>query len=187
VLLIAGFVGLVLRHPASKPAITIGVREYKSSVAVILEITNTGRTTIRYSPGNFDPDAWVQAVSQKGWTSRRSIGPLAGMVSMSALLRPGSNTFALIVLPRDTLRWQVGYKVRAASLRRRVQSRMPAKLWNALRPFLERILSDKEGPEREVVSPVFDCPHSQPFDPAAPWFEETDPEPQESPDEFLIS
>jgi hypothetical protein len=153
---------LLARRPAAKPPISIGVFSYDSwgkgpSLTVRIGITNTGRTAIRYNQVNFSGDAVLRTESRKGWTIR-DIGPLAMLPLMRALLRPGSNTSAFISLPSNTLRWQVSYHVRAASLRDRVVSRIPAKWHGRLYPLCKRWLSDKEGPEKEIASDVFECP-----------------------------
>jgi hypothetical protein len=160
-LLIAGFVGLVLRLPASKPDVTIGVRAYNhwgsESLDVCLGITNTGHVAIRYNRCNFDSNAWVRTESENGWTNG-DIGVIARVPSSQMLLCPGSNTFALLVLPPDTLRWQVGYRTRVASIRERVILRIPSKLRGILDPICKRVLSDKGGSQWEIRSPVFECP-----------------------------
>jgi hypothetical protein len=59
-----------------------------------------------------------------------------------------------------TLRWRVGYKAQAVSLRERVTERIPLKWRVRLRPLTER-LSNKEA-EHEITSAVFECPHNEP-------------------------
>src|SRR5205085_787670 len=128
VLLIGGFVWLVREHRPARLAIAIGVIDHRSwgqgpSSAVRVGITNTGRAIIRYNQMNFGGDASVRIESRNGWATR-DIGPGALFPWMPALLKPGSNTSAVIPLPEGTLRWQICYKIRAASVRERVVSRI---------------------------------------------------------------
>jgi hypothetical protein len=60
-------------------------------------------------------------------------------------------------LPPDCLRWQVGCKIREASLRDRVASTLSSKWRNRL-DLLCQLLPNREGPELEVCSGVFECP-----------------------------
>jgi len=145
-----------------KPSISIGVLSYDlwgkgPAFSVRLGVTNTSRTTIRYNQLNFSGDALLRTESQRGWTTR-DIGPGAVFPLMPALLPPGSNAPAFILLPADTLRWQIRYPVRAASPRDRVMSRLPPKWRGRLRPLCERVFSAKEGPEQQIASDVFELP-----------------------------
>jgi hypothetical protein len=148
-----------------RPAISIGVLAYEPwagkgpSLLVRVGITNTGCRTITYNQINFDGDAWVRTESPSGWTTRDN-GPFALLPLLPELLRPGSTTIVLIYLPEGTLRWQVGFKVRTASLSERVNRRIPAKWYRRLHPLCERYLSNKEQ-EQDVQSGVFECPHNQ--------------------------
>jgi hypothetical protein len=154
------------RRHSAKPVITIGVLSYGNwgngpSLAVRVGMTNTGRTTLRYSHFNLSGDAMLRTESRKGWTTR-DIEPrhnLPGPLLKRAVLSPGSNSLATIVLPSDTLRWQVSYEVSAPSLRARVVSRLPNKWRTGLDPICKRLFSDKEGPTQVIVSDVFECPH----------------------------
>src|SRR5437879_6257891 len=106
---------------------------------------------------NFSADAWVRTESRAGRTTR-DVGPLA----LATLLRPGSNTTTSIALPSDTLRWQVAYKVRSASLRHRVVSRIPDKWRLRLYPLYVRLLPDQQDREQEIRSALFESPHEPP-------------------------
>jgi hypothetical protein len=169
-LMIAVPVWLSAVRPAARPLISIGVLSSRwgkpPSFSVRVGITNTGSTTIRYNQMNFDANAWVRTKSRSGWATR-DIGPLTGLPWMPALLRPGSNTYAIILLPPDTVRWQVGYRIRTASLRDRVTSRIPGKRLSRLRPLCERFLSSREGPEQQIRSGLFHLFDSDAFWPVA--------------------
>jgi hypothetical protein len=160
---VVAVIWFLAERPALKPAISIGVLEYRNwgkgpSLSVRLGITNTGRITIRYNQLNFDGRAVLRTESHRGWTDR-DIGPGAVFPWMTALLPRGSNTFAIIALPADTLRWQIKYPVRAACMRDRVMARIPRKWSGRLRPICGQFFSDKEGPEQMISSEVFELPY----------------------------
>ena len=161
-LLTSGLIWFLARPSSGPEVLSIGVLCYGSwgqgpSVSVRIGITNVGQTTIEYNRLNFSSNAALYVESENGWTTR-DIGPLAGLPLMPTLLSPGASTSVSLVLPENTLRWQVGYKIRTASLRDRVSSRTPAKWRVRLQPLLEKLFSGKEGPEQEVRSRVFECP-----------------------------
>lgn len=169
------------RRPAAKPAISIGVLSYKPwartapDFSVRLGITNTGRITIRYNQVNFSGHAVLRVESHKGWATR-DIGPGAVFGVMSALLSPGSNTTAFILLPSNTRRWQITYQFRAACPRDRIMSKIPAKWRGRFRPLCERLFSGREGPEQEIVSDMFELPYPmRPSDHEAPPLNDFDP------------
>ena len=195
----AALMVLASRHPA-RPVVSIGILSYTNwgkspSICARVGLTNTGRVTIKFNQMNYrvrieSPRGWSQEQPEcyltSGWVSW-DFGPFAVTTLMPALLKPGSNTSATILLPADTLRWQVGYKVRTASLRERVASRIPAKWQRRLYPICQRLLSDKPGPEQEVLSGLFECPRNDaasldgalpflfdPFDPDKLWPANTD-------------
>jgi hypothetical protein len=154
VLLIATMVWLLAERPSAKPVVAIGVLSYRNG-SVCVGITNVGRTTIRYNELNFDPDGWVLTQSPTGMATRgMPAGPLR-----PRLLMPGSNTVASIWLPPDTLRWTVAYKVRNASLRKRIESKLPGTWGSRLDVLCGRFFSDAEGPEEEIQRD-FECPHN---------------------------
>lgn len=132
-----------------KPAISIAVLGYDNLLVGLeakLAITNIGYMAINFG------DALLHTESPSG--SRRNYAD-ARMLSMStdALVGPGSNTLATVLLPKDTLRWQVRYTVRAVDLasRRRHEQLLS-----------ERGLPEKEGLEQTVWSQVFECPLTLP-------------------------
>jgi hypothetical protein len=140
---------------------SIGVLNYiwseTPSLLVRVGLTNIGQATIQYNQLNFGGEAWVRAESASGWAVRDA-GLLAACPWYPGLLAPGSNISAIILLPPDTLRWQIGYKIRTASLRSLVASKIPRAWRNRLDPLCQRFLSGKEGPEEEVSSGLFECP-----------------------------
>jgi hypothetical protein len=150
-------------RPFARPSIAIGVLSYSGpgNDFVHVGITNLGLTAIRHSGPIFDPDAWVLTASRTGLATR-GVGPVGGGRWPRVLLRPGSNTVAYVWLPPGTLRWRVAYRVRHASLRQRVESAVPDKLRSLLYPLCDRLLSDTEGPEQEIQSGRFECPHNEP-------------------------
>ena len=124
VLMLGGAICLVSARVPATPTIAVGVLGYNTwgrgpFHSVRVGITNTGRTAIRYNQMNFAGDASLRVESRNGWATR-DIGPDALLPLMPALLKPGSNTFAFMLLPEGTLRWQIAYKIQGASLRDRV-------------------------------------------------------------------
>ena len=148
------------------------------NISVRVGIINAGHVALRYNRINFDGNARLRVESPTGWTNR-NIGPLAGLPYLSAVLKPGERTEAIILLPAGTLRWQVTYKARAASFRQSVVASLPPKWFPRLYPLCKRFLSDREGPDREITSAVFECPQHesvalpdwtpQPFGSDPPW------------------
>jgi hypothetical protein len=148
-----------------RPVVSIGVLGYEPwggkgpSLLVRVGITNTGNRTIRYNQFNFDGGAQVHAELPSGWTTQDN-GSFALLPLLPKLLSPGSTATAFICLPEGTVRWQVGYTVRTASLSERVNWRIPPKWYRRLHPLCERYFSNKEQ-QQEVQSGVFECPHNQ--------------------------
>jgi hypothetical protein len=161
-LLIAALLWRVAEAPRARAVVSMGILSYRISDkgSVLLGLTNTGSTTIRCDSSILSGDAWVRVELPDGWTVR-GLDPIAAVSLLPGLLRPGSNTSASILLPPDALRWQVGCKVRTASLRDRVLSRLGNKWGRRLNPLCQLLLSAKEGPEQEVKSTVFECPLSR--------------------------
>lgn len=144
------------------PTISIGVLSYDISykgpfVPALVGLTNTSGATIRCDNLTLNGDAWVRVETVSGWAVR-TLDPTAVVSLLPGWLRPGSNTSARLLLPPETLRWQVGCKVRTASMRDSLLSKLPAKWRNRLHPLCERLLSGKEGPKQEMTSGVFECP-----------------------------
>jgi hypothetical protein len=153
---------LISRRPVSNPEIRIGLLAYgqwgeQLSLCARVGITNAGRATIRYNQFNFSDDAWVQAESKSGW-ARFEVGPLGVGPLSPGLLKPGSNAITIVSLPKDTLRWQVYYRFRAASWEERVASRVPFKWQHMLHSLSERFSSEREEREVEAHSAIFECP-----------------------------
>ena len=109
VVVVVALVCSLTRRSTGKSAITIGVIRYDTwnngaSIAARVGITNLGRIAIHYRP--FDPVVRIE--SPTGWTAALSLP--SGLL-FRAVLRPGSNNPSRVVLPVDTLRWQVSYKM----------------------------------------------------------------------------
>jgi hypothetical protein len=163
---LALFIAALDWHTAEGPRarVSMGILSYRTSdngpvLPVFLGLTNTGPTTIRCDSSFLSGGAWVRVELPGGWAVR-ALNPIAMVSLLPDLLRPGSNTSATVLLPPDALRWQVVYRVRTASLRDRVLSRLGSKWRNRLYPLCQRLLSAKEGPEQEMRSSVFECPLS---------------------------
>ena len=132
----------------------------ESYLYVRVAITNTGHIALSYNMVNFCDDAWLRTESSSGWTDR-DIHPAMAIPAAGFVLKPGARTIRLIRLPKDTLRWQVGYTIRAASLRQRVFSTLPPR-WILRLYSLYRRLPNREGPKQRAQSPVFECSQNEP-------------------------
>jgi hypothetical protein len=101
--------------------------------------------------------AWVstEVESWSGKTSRRISGlPLTFVAHV--LLKPGSYTIVTLPLPPDTLRWQFSFKIRAASLSETVANALPPWWGSKLYPICAHLLSNRDGPEQEITTGVFE-------------------------------
>jgi hypothetical protein len=154
-----------VKRPPAKPTASLSVISYdtweRNSYSVRVGITNTSGTTLRFYLVSFGQDAVLRVESSKGWATR-DIGRMAKLpftrTSMGVLLPPGSGTTTIIQLPSDTLRWQLTYPVQAAGKRDRMIAKIPAKWRNSLRPLCKRLFSNRDEPEHNVTSDVFDLP-----------------------------
>ena len=189
---------------AAKPAISIGVLSYGSPampgpyVPVRLGITNRSRIAIRLTVSVLGSPAMLRVERQKGWEDTRLFGgywlgnallvpssntahPLAnGLVMSSAstfsFIQPGSKSDTSVLLPPDTQRWQIAYRVQSPSLRDLVLSRIPANWRGRFRPLCERLFSGVEGPVETIASEVFEMPYVlRPSDHEAPPLKEFNP------------
>jgi len=159
--MLAAILTCVLVAPSPRYKIGIGVLKYIQngpSITVLVGITNTGDSTIRYNQANIS-EARGRTETQRGWSTVNN-SPTSLLPGTPTLLAPGSWHIDLVALDRDMLRWQITYKIRSASLRDRVFVRFPAKSRTYARPILRRVLPGKEGPEKEVQSEVFERPRN---------------------------
>lgn len=105
-------------------------------------------------------DARVRMELPGGWVTR-DLKTVSGFVPrVFALLPPSSNTFETLIIPRETLCFQVGFKVRKTSLTDRVMSQIPRRWQRVLFPICAKVLSNKEGKDKEVWSDVFVVPET---------------------------
>ena len=153
-------------RPPAQLTVSTSVISYdtrgRGSISARIGITNTSGTPMRLYIVSFGQDAVVRVESPKGWTTR-DIGPMAKLPllrkSIVAILPPGAGTTTVIQLPPETGRWQITYPVQPASKREAMIAKIPAKWRNSLRPLYTRLFSNKEGPEQEVTSAVFELPY----------------------------
>ena len=165
--LAAALVFLSAVRAAARPRVSITPISYESwagnkrNLYVRVAITNTGHIALTYHMVNFCDDAWLRTESASGW-SHRVIQP-AMALRLAAVLKPGARTTRLIRLPPDTLRWEVGYSIRAASLRQQVEAALPRIWFLRLYSLCGRFLPDREGPKEAVQSTVFEYPQNEPL------------------------
>ncbi len=145
-------------RPPAKPAISVTILGYTKQgdlLCVRVSLANLGRASVRYNAGGvFGPDGWLGAESSRGWTQRE----IGGVILSPRLLQPGSNAVFTIVLPPDTLRWQAGFRVRAASLRELAAWNLRSKWFARIWPVCRLVLPDNKGPEQEIRTALFELP-----------------------------
>ena len=145
-------------RPPAKPAISVTILGYTKQgdlLCVRVSLANLGRASVRYNDGAvFGPDGWLGAESSRGWTQRE----IGGVILSPRLLPPGSNAVFTIGLPPDTLRWQAGFPVRAASLRELAAWNLRSKWFARIWPVCRLVLPDNKGPEQEIRTALFELP-----------------------------
>ena len=180
---IVACLGIVAVRPSAKPSISVTILGYTmhgNRLCARVSLTNLGRSSVCYNEGGlavgFDmfntsrskgrasvsyiagdlagPDGWLGAESSRGWTQRE----IGGVILSPRLLQPGSNTIFTIVLPPDTLRWQAGFRVRAASLRELAAWNLRSKWFARIWPLFRLVLPDNKGPEQEIRTALFELP-----------------------------
>ena len=177
------FLRFVAIRPPAKPAISVTILGYTKQGDLLcarVSLANLGRASVSYNEGGlavgFDafntsrskgrasvsyklgglagPDGWLGAESSRGWTLRE----IGGVILSRRLLQPGSNAVFTIVLPPDTLRWQAGFRVRAASLRELAAWNLRSKWFARIWPLFRLVLPDNKGPEQEIRTALFELP-----------------------------
>ena len=152
---------------AARPRVSITPVSYETAgdiapyLRVRIAITNTGHIALTYNMVNFCDDAWLRTESARGWTNR-DIQPALAIPALIAVLKPGGRDIRLISLPPGTLRWQVGYTIRAASLRQCTLASLHSRGYPSLYVLCNRFLPNREGPKQAAQSPVFEYPQTEP-------------------------
>jgi len=145
-------------RPPAKPAISVTILGYTKQGDLLcarVSLANLGRASVSYNEGGLaGPDGWLGAESSRGWTLRE----IGGAILSRRLLQPGSNAVFTIVLPPDTLRWQAGFRVRAASLRELAAWNLRSKWFARIWPLFRLVLPDNKGPEQEIRTALFELP-----------------------------
>lgn len=165
-------------RPSPKPVISITLLAYTNVgdfLSARVQIANSGQTVVSYNGSliDFGPVGWLRRESPRGWGDFNF-----GYASLARnqFLPPGSNMEFRVTLPLNTLRWELGFRVRNASLRTRVYWKLQDTWFN--RHFRRwawwRLFPDKPGPEVEVASERFEF--IGPWFPGVPWGKE---EPEE--------
>ena len=152
------FLRFVAIRPPAKPAISVTILGYTKQGDLLcarVSLANLGRASVSYNEGGLaGPDGWLGAESSRGWTLRE----IGGAILSRRLLQPGSNAVFTIVLPPDTLRWQAGFRVRAASLRELAAWNLRSKWFARIWPLFRLVLPDNKGPEQEIRTALFELP-----------------------------
>lgn len=140
-------------------------------------LTNEGRVSISYAAWGNEPYGWANVETGHGKTNGYLAPPFTGG---TALLRPRSVAKFWVILPTNTLRWQCGFEIDAASVRERgiwrvLESKFCRRAPGALF-YPVRWLPDKTGPSLDLKSGVLEVsdtagpPHNKSLQPttAAP-------------------
>ena len=156
--------------PAPSPSVSVGVLGYtitseKRDFVVRVGVTNIGRVPLHYAAAFTSKPGQLRVEVPGGWRSL-DVGLVAPMVPTAPLiLMPGSNTAALVFLPREVIRWQVGFDTQAVSVRDCVLSRIPSRWRPRLSGICSKFLSGKPGPVKQIWSDVFQVTKSpEPLD-----------------------
>jgi hypothetical protein len=114
-------------------------------------LTNEGYVSISYAAWGDEPYGWAKVQTDQGTTN----GYLAPhFTGGTALLKPGCSAAFWVVLPTNTLQWQCGFEIEAASIRERairgvLRSKFCRRVPEALF-YPMRLLPDRTGPSIEV-------------------------------------
>jgi hypothetical protein len=153
-------------RPPAKPAISVSILGYTKQgdqLCARVSLANSGRASVWYNVGGLaGPGGWLAAESPNGWHLREIGGSfdayIGGVILSSRLLRPGSNAVSTIVLPPDTLRWEAGFRVRAASLRELAAWNLRSKWFARIWPLCRLVLPDNKGPGQEIRTGPMELP-----------------------------
>lgn len=121
-------------------------------------VTDIGGNNIAYAvnPATESPNSVLKIETPGGWQTNVQKGaPLYTQVT-----GPGENRFFPVWLPTNTLRWEFRFNIRGASRRENWEYGV-TKLGLKIRLFKvaiwpARLLSEQEGPEVMIQSPVFE-------------------------------
>lgn len=180
--ILAGALILVSRHhPRSTPAARIILISYTdftmnppntnvfvfpgrgSWVGAKMLLTNEGTVSISYGAWGSEPYGWASVETAQGKTNGYLAPPFTGG---TAVLRPGDAITFSVALPTNTLQWQCGFDIEAASVRERtiwrvfenkLASKVPELCWYPL-----RWLPDKTGPVIELKSQIMEITNRTP-------------------------
>ncbi len=158
-LAIVVYLGFVAVRSSAKPAISVTILGYTRQGKLLcarVSLANKGRESICYNNGGglLGPDGWLLAESSSGWTHRE----IGGVILSPSLLCPGSNTVFTVVLPLDTLRWQGGFRVRAASLREWATWKLNSRWFARLYPLCRWLLPQNKGRQHEITTGLVELP-----------------------------
>jgi hypothetical protein len=135
-------------------------------MTALLRLKNTGNAAAFWGFNS----SWLAIENDDGWSTNYTRG--------LRFLEPGAQMEMLLFLPPGTKRWQVGCSVRAASIQQRVSFALRGKWDGKLRELAREFLPNRQGPDREISSPIFEAmnfvevpnevdPRDNPTEPAA--------------------
>jgi hypothetical protein len=150
----------------SKPRIGINVIKYADPgdhriPIAIVEVTNSGPVGVLYE--HADPIEPVMLRTESRAGSVTEVFHIEG-IGLPRLLSRSSSIVFRVPLPEDTLRWQLRYTIRRASVQSRARNELTGieSRWGEWGYRLDRLggdlLSTEEGPPQQFWSEVFEVP-----------------------------
>jgi hypothetical protein len=142
------------RPPISIRVVTYGKQSLNRSTWAHIEITNSGAMI-------FD-----KSVTLSGAAQLRVELPTGFKTNDIGMLAPPSlpsrsTTMANVLLPPQTLRWQVGYEVQPVSFREWAMTSLNSKGQKRVNPILTRVPTNQITADWWIWSDLFEMPHSE--------------------------
>ncbi len=145
----------------SKPSIAMGLLEYNGKdndfglLCAVVGLTNNGSITVRYDHMYPDEPLVLRTESPTGWVSK-TFTSFEKMTISPSFLAPGSNTALYVYLPEGTLRWQIKYVIRRASIQGRIGDEFTGDWGNRLYSLSGNLGLTNEGSPQVFWSDVYE-------------------------------
>lgn len=148
---------------SSKPDISMGLLEYHDGkndyglTCAVVGLTNNGSVTVRYDHVDPDEPFVLRTESRAGWASK-TFDSFEKMTISPSLLAPGSNANLYVYLPDGTLRWQIKYTIRSASIQSRIGNEITGDWGDRIFRLIKKLQLTNEGPPQVFWSKVYELP-----------------------------
>jgi hypothetical protein len=141
-----------------------GQTDYDNThTCAVVGLTNNGPVTVRYDHVDPDEPFVLRTESQIGWASK-TVDAFNKMVISPSLLAPGSKTALYVYLPDGTIRWQIKYTVRRASIQSRIRNEFTGDWGHRLYRLSGNLGLTNEGPPQVFWSEVYGLPSGRKLD-----------------------